>query len=140
METAPDVSGLMCAGARGGRGMGCAGHGTAVRGEPRSAGVISGGVRCMVGRGRGSRRVREAAGSERLGNDHPVLRSKPRELLGWTPWKLARSSGCPQRSFAGPSVDGEPTITLYQVALIRNPLLDAGVVFTTDAPRANLRD
>jgi hypothetical protein len=94
----------------------------------------------MVERGRGSRRVREAAGSERLGNDHPVLRSKPRELLGWTPWKLARSSGCPQRSFAGPSVDGEPTITLYQVALIRNALLDAGVVFTTDAPRANLRD
>ena len=48
-----------------------------------------------------------------------------RELLGWTPWKLARSSRVPSAVIRrAESVDGEPTITVYQEALIRNALLE----------------
>jgi hypothetical protein len=66
---------------------------------------------------------------------------RARELLEWTPWKLARFSRVPsaviQRAEA---VDGEPTITVYQEALIRNALQDAGVEFTKgECPGVNLR-
>src|SRR4051812_21785906 len=65
-----------------------------------------------------------------------------RELLDWSPWKLARSSRVPSAVIRrAESVDGEPTITVYQEALIRNALLDAGVEFTTgDVPGVKLRN
>src|SRR3954451_11054833 len=50
-----------------------------------------------------------------------------RALLDWSPWKLARSSRVPSAVIRrAESVDGEPTITFYQEALIRNALQDAG--------------
>jgi len=65
-----------------------------------------------------------------------------RELLGWAPWKLARFSRVPSAVIRrAESVDGEPTITVYQEALIRNALLDAGVEFTkADEPGVKLRN
>ena len=65
-----------------------------------------------------------------------------RKLLEGEPSKLARFSRVPsaviQRAEA---VDGEPTITVYQEALIRNALLDAGVEFTkADEPGVKLRN
>ena len=63
-----------------------------------------------------------------------------RKLLDWSPWRLARSSRVPsaviQRAEAA---DGEPPITAYQEALIRNALLDARVEFTEGEPGVQLR-
>jgi ribosome-binding protein aMBF1 (putative translation factor) len=54
-----------------------------------------------------------------------------RELLGWAPSRLAQRaklhSAIIQRA---ESVDGEPPITVYQQALIRNTLERFGVEFT----------
>jgi hypothetical protein len=65
-----------------------------------------------------------------------------RELLGWAPWKLARFSRVPSAVIRrAESVDGEATITVYQEALIRNALLDAGVEFIKgDEPGVKLRN
>ena len=64
-----------------------------------------------------------------------------RKLLGWEPYKLAQRakvhSLIVQRS---ESVSGEPPITAYQEALIRDALQTAGVEFITgDAPGVKLR-
>ena len=54
-----------------------------------------------------------------------------RELLGWAPTRLAQRakvhSAIVKRA---ESVDGEPPITVYQEALIRNTLERFGVEFT----------
>jgi hypothetical protein len=94
-----------------------------------------------VERGRGSRRFREAAGSEAGEMITGAQIKAARELLGWTPWKLARSSQVPSAVIRrAESVDGEPTITVYQEALIRNALRDAGAEFTIgDEPGVKLR-
>jgi ribosome-binding protein aMBF1 (putative translation factor) len=64
-----------------------------------------------------------------------------RELLGWAPSRLAQRaklhSAIVQRA---ESVAGEPPITLYQQALIRNALERFGVEFTNgNEPGVKLR-
>jgi hypothetical protein len=64
-----------------------------------------------------------------------------RKLLGWEPFQLAQRAGVHaaivQRA---ESVEGEPPITPYQEALIRNALQYGGVEFTDgDKPRVRLR-
>jgi len=63
-----------------------------------------------------------------------------RELLGWAPSRLAQRaklhSTIVQRA---ESVAGEPPITLYQQALIRDALERFGVEFTPGEPGVKLR-
>jgi hypothetical protein len=66
---------------------------------------------------------------------------RARELLGWAPTRLAQRaklhSTIIQRA---ESVDGEPPITVYQEALIRNALERFGVEFGIgDAPLVRLQ-
>jgi hypothetical protein len=64
-----------------------------------------------------------------------------RKLLDWKPGRLARWSRVPSAVIRrAESVDGEPPITMYQEALIRGALQDAGVEFTNgDEPGVKLR-
>ena len=63
-----------------------------------------------------------------------------RKLLGWEPFQLAQRarlhSAIVQRA---ESIGGEPPITAYQKALIRNALQDAGVEFTNGDPPGVVR-
>ena len=63
-----------------------------------------------------------------------------RLLLGWGPSKLAQRAKLPSAVIhRAESVDGEPPITLYQAALIRNALERFGVEFTYgDSPGVRL--
>jgi hypothetical protein len=64
-----------------------------------------------------------------------------RKLLGWEPSKLARRAKMHSLIIErAESVAGEPPITAYQAAFIREALLNAGVEFTNgDEPGAKLR-
>ena len=64
-----------------------------------------------------------------------------RELLGWPPTRLAQRakvhSAIVRRA---ESVEGEPTVTVYQAALIRDALERFGVEFTDgDEPGVKLK-
>ena len=54
-----------------------------------------------------------------------------RELLGWPPTRLAQRAKV-HSAIVGraESVDGEPPVTVYQAALIRNALERFGIEFT----------
>jgi transcriptional regulator with XRE-family HTH domain len=64
-----------------------------------------------------------------------------RKLLGWEPSKLARRAKVHSLIIErAESVAGEPPITAYQAAFIREALLNAGVEFTNgDEPGVKLR-
>jgi hypothetical protein len=56
---------------------------------------------------------------------------RARELVGWKLSKLARRAKVHSAIIhRAESVDGAPTITVHQEALIRNALPDAGIEFT----------
>jgi hypothetical protein len=63
-----------------------------------------------------------------------------RKLLGWEPSKLARRAKVHSLIIErAESVAGEPPITAYQAAFIREALLNAGVEFTNgDEPARSL--
>jgi ribosome-binding protein aMBF1 (putative translation factor) len=64
-----------------------------------------------------------------------------RKLLGWEPYKLAQRAKVHSLIIQrAESVTGEPPITAYQEALIRNALQAVGVEFTDgDPPGVRLR-
>ena len=64
-----------------------------------------------------------------------------RKLLGWEPYKLAQRAKVHSLIIQrAESVAGEPPITRYQEALIRNALQAVGVEFTYgDPPGVRLR-
>jgi ribosome-binding protein aMBF1 (putative translation factor) len=75
------------------------------------------------------------------GDDHrrPQIR-KARELLGWSPSKLAQRAKVHSAILRrAESTDGEPLITVHQAALIRHALQDAGVEFASDACGVRLK-
>jgi hypothetical protein len=64
-----------------------------------------------------------------------------RKLLGWEPYKLARRAKVHSLIIQrAETVTGEPPITAYQEALIRNALQAVGLEFTNgDPPGVRLR-
>jgi len=58
-----------------------------------------------------------------------------RKLLGWEPYKLAQRAKVHSLIIErAESVAGEPSITAYQAAFIREALQNAGVEFTNGDP------